>query len=322
MTLLEIRDLKVHFPVRGGALRRVVGAVKAVDGVSFDLRGGETLGLVGESGCGKTTLGNAILRLVRATAGSIRFRGQDIGALDRSGLRAARRRMQMVFQDPYSALNPRLRVGESVGEPLLSYGVLKGAALRRRVEQLFERVGLSAQHLDRYPHQFSGGQRQRLVIARALALDPELIVCDEPVSALDVSVRGQILNLLVELQRSLGLAYLFISHDLSVIRHVCDRVAVMYLGHIVEFADRDTLFAKPRHPYTQALMSAIPEAAPRALRTRQRVVLKGELPSPSNPPTGCPFHTRCPIAVARCAVEPPPLTPRASGGLVACHLAE
>jgi oligopeptide/dipeptide ABC transporter ATP-binding protein len=322
MTLLEVRDLKVHFPIRGGALRRVVGTVKAVDGVSFDLQPGETLGLVGESGCGKSTLGNAILRLVPATSGKVTFNGEEVGALGRSGLRAARRRMQMIFQDPYSALNPRLTVGESVGEPLLAYGVLRGKALRERVSELFARVGLSPRHLDRYPHQFSGGQRQRLVIARALALDPDLIVCDEPVSALDVSVRSQILNLLVELQRSLGLAFLFISHDLSVIRHVCDRVAVMYLGHIVEFAGRDALFANPRHPYTQALMSAVPEPVPRAQRTRRRIVLKGELPSPSDPPSGCPFHTRCPIAVERCRTEPPLLTPRASGGLVACHLAE
>ena len=320
--MLAIRDLAVHFVIGGGLFRRGAGHVKAVDGVSFDLAAGETLGLVGESGCGKSTLGNAILRLVEPSAGQVRFQGEDIAALDQAGLRAARYHMQMIFQDPYASLNPRISVGESVGEPLLVHGVLKGAALRQRVIELFDRVGLAAEHLDRFPHQFSGGQRQRLVIARALALSPKLIVCDEPVSALDVSVRSQILNLLVDLQQSMGLAYLLISHDLSVVRHISDRVAVMYLGRIVELAARDTLFAHPLHPYTQALMSAIPDPVSRARRTRRRIVLTGEVPSPSNPPGGCPFHTRCPIAVVRCAQDIPALLPKSSGAMVACHLAD
>ncbi len=320
--LLNVENLAVHFPIGDGLFRRSNGSVKAVDGVSFSLNEGETLGLVGESGCGKSTLGNAILRLVDATAGQILFKGEDLSKLKSERLRQARFHMQMIFQDPYASLNPRMLVGESIGEPLLVHGLLQGEALRARVISLFERVGLGREHIDRYPHQFSGGQRQRLVIARALALSPSLIVCDEPVSALDVSVRSQILNLLVELQRSMGLAYLLISHDLSVVRHISDRVAVMYLGRIVEITDRDTLYQSPQHPYTQALMSAIPDPVSRAKRSRQRIVLSGEVPSPSNPPSGCTFHTRCPIARASCATSAPTLEIKSNGAKVACHLVD
>lgn len=320
--LLNVENLAVHFPIGDGLFRRSNGSVKAVDDVSFSLNEGETLGLVGESGCGKSTLGNAILRLVDATTGQILFKGEDLSKLKSERLRQARFHMQMIFQDPYASLNPRMLVGESIGEPLLVHGLLQGEALRARVISLFERVGLGREHIDRYPHQFSGGQRQRLVIARALALSPSLIVCDEPVSALDVSVRSQILNLLVELQRSMGLAYLLISHDLSVVRHISDRVAVMYLGRIVEIADRDALYLSPQHPYTQALMSAIPDPVSRAKRSRQRIVLSGEVPSPSNPPSGCTFHTRCPIARASCATSAPTLEIKSNGAKVACHLVD
>jgi len=319
--LLAVEGLKVHFPIRRGFFGRPRGAIRAVDGVSFEVGAGETLGLVGESGCGKSTLGNAILRTLRPTAGAIRLAGIDLAGLDAEALRAARRRIQMVFQDPYAALDPRMRVGDSIGEPLLVHGLAKGDELARHVGELLARVGLPRAHAGRYPHEFSGGQRQRLVIARALALAPDLVVCDEPVSALDVSVRGQILNLLLELQRSLGTAYLFISHDLSVVRHVSDRIAVMYLGRIVELAERDALFAKPLHPYTQALIGAIPLPDPVAQRRRTRVPLAGEIPSPANPPSGCAFHTRCPIATARCRAETPALERKSSGALVACHLA-
>ena len=320
--LLSVNNLAVHFPVGDGLFKSAHNVVKAVDGVSFSLNEGETLGLVGESGCGKSTLGNAILRLVAPSAGQILFKGQDLASLSPEALRQARFHMQMIFQDPYASLNPRISVGSSVGEPLLVHGLLKGEALRERVKTLFERVGLDRDHIDRYPHQFSGGQRQRLVIARALALSPSLIICDEPVSALDVSVRSQILNLLVELQKTMGLAYLLISHDLSVVRHISDRVAVMYLGRIVEIADRDNLYHQPQHPYTQALMSAIPDPVSRRRRTRQRIVLTGEVPSPSHPPTGCTFHTRCPIAQDHCATMAPSLETKSNGAKVACHLVD
>jgi oligopeptide transport system ATP-binding protein len=318
--LLAVRGLRVEYPVRAGWLagRRVT--IKAVDGVDLDLEAGETLGLVGESGCGKSTLGNAVLGIVRPTGGAVVFEGTDLAGLDAKGLRAARRHMQMIFQDPYASLNPRMRVGESIGEPLLVRGLLGGRALRTRVGELLELVGLDPTYIDRYPHEFSGGQRQRVGIARALALEPRLVVCDEPVSALDVSVRSQILNLLVDLQRRLGMAYLFISHDLSVVRHVSDRVAVMYLGRIVELAGRDALFARPLHPYTEALMSGIPVPDPKRQRGRPQIILRGELPRPTEPPVGCTFHTRCPLTTEICRRVAPALEEKAPGQFVACHL--
>jgi oligopeptide/dipeptide ABC transporter ATP-binding protein len=317
--LLEIEDLKVHFPLRRGLFGKPSGAVRAVDGVTLSMARGETLGLVGESGCGKSTLGNAILRVVEPSSGAIRLAGIDLARLEGEELRQARRRAQMVFQDPFASLDPRMRIGDSIGEPLLVHGLAHGEELRARVGDLLRRVGLEPVHAARYPHEFSGGQRQRIVIARALALSPDLVICDEPVSALDVSVRGQILNLLLELQRGLGTAFLFVSHDLSVVRHVSDRIAVMYLGRIVELAERDALFRKPRHPYTEALISAIPLPDPPAQRARRRIILSGEIPSPARPPSGCTFHTRCPMATARCRVEAPALLPREGGALVACH---
>jgi oligopeptide/dipeptide ABC transporter ATP-binding protein len=318
--LLDVRGLRVEYPVRAGMFARRGLTIRAVDGVDLRIEPGETLGLVGESGCGKSTLGNAVLGIVRPTGGTVVFQGTDLAGLDADGLRRARRHMQMIFQDPYASLNPRMRVGESVGEPLLVRGLLRGSALRARVGSLLELVGLDASHLDRYPHEFSGGQRQRVGIARALALEPKLVVCDEPVSALDVSVRSQILNLLVDLQRRLGIAYLFISHDLSVVRHVSDRVAVMYLGRIVERAARDTLFARPLHPYTEALMSAIPLPDPRRQRSRPPIVLRGELPRPTETPAGCPFHTRCPLVSDVCRRTAPTLDEKAPGQFVSCHL--
>jgi oligopeptide/dipeptide ABC transporter ATP-binding protein len=317
--LLEVEDLRVHFPLRRGLFGRPLGAVRAVDGVTLAMARGETLGLVGESGCGKSTLGNAILRVVEPTSGAIRLAGIDLARLDGEELRQARRRAQMVFQDPFASLDPRMRIGDSIGEPLLVHGLARGEELHARVGELLRRVGLEPAHAGRYPHEFSGGQRQRIVIARALALSPDLVICDEPVSALDVSVRGQILNLLLELQRGLGTAFLFVSHDLSVVRHVSDRIAVMYLGRIVELAERDALFRQPRHPYTQALISAIPLPDPVAQRARRRIILAGEIPSPARPPSGCAFHTRCQMATARCRSEAPALLPREGGALVACH---
>ena len=317
--LLEVEDLRVNFPLRRGMFGRPLGAVRAVDGVTLAMARGETLGLVGESGCGKSTLGNAILRVVEPTSGAIRLAGVDLARLDGEELRQARRRAQMVFQDPFASLDPRMRIGDSIGEPLLVHGLARGEELRARVGELLRRVGLEPAHAGRYPHEFSGGQRQRIFIARALALSPDLVICDEPVSALDVSVRGQILNLLLELQRGLGTAFLFVSHDLSVVRHVSDRIAVMYLGRIVELAERDALFRQPRHPYTQALISAIPLPDPPAQRARRRIILAGEIPSPARPPSGCAFHTRCPMATARCRSEAPALLPREGGALVACH---
>jgi len=318
--LLKVTDLKVHFPIRRGVFRRPTGAVKAVDGVSFTIQAGETFALVGESGCGKSTTGYATLGIVRPTSGHVDFQGVDLARLDRAALRHAQRDMQIIFQDPYSSLDPKMTVGESIGEPLLVRGVLQGVALTRRVEELLVLVGLQPQHATRYPHEFSGGQRQRIVIARALALSPKLIVCDEPVSALDVSIRSQILNLLMRLQRELGVTYLFISHDLSVVRHISDRVAVMYLGHIVEEAPTEALFGAPSHPYTQALLSAILLPDPQAQRARAPIILQGDLPSPAAPPSGCPFRTRCPLAQEICAGAMPPLRAIADGHRVACHL--
>ncbi len=320
--LLQVSDLKVHFPLPGrGLLRRSAGAVKAVDGVSFHLDAGQTLGLVGESGCGKSTTGLAVLRMQPVTAGRIEFEGQDITRQQaRSG--TFRRRMQMVYQDPYGSLNPRMTVREIVGEPLQVHGMAADkAAYRERIAALLHTVGLLPDMADRYPHEFSGGQRQRIGIARALALEPSLIICDEPVSALDVSIQAQVVNVLQELQERLGLAYLFIAHDLAVVRHLSHRVAVMYLGRIVEIADRDALYREPLHPYTQALLSAVPVADPAVERRRQRVVVQGEVPSVLNPPPGCRFHTRCPQAMARCRTEDPALaTLDGSGRAVACHL--
>ncbi len=313
--VLEVVDLAVHFPGRGGA------PVRAVDGVSFAIAAGETLGLVGESGCGKSTVSNAVVGLIAPTRGSLLVLGTEMAGADRATKHALRARVQMVFQDPVTSLNPRMSVGAAVGEPLLVRGIARGAVMRARVGELLEEVGLRPEHAARYPHQFSGGQRQRIVIARALALRPDLLVCDEPVSALDVSVRAQILNLLVELQARRGMASLFVSHDLAVVRHVCDRVAVMYLGRLVELAARDLLFAAPRHPYTRALLAAVPEPDPVAQRAKPRVPLAGEIPSPANPPPGCTFHTRCPFATELCRREVPDWRPL-GGSMVACHHAE
>jgi oligopeptide/dipeptide ABC transporter ATP-binding protein len=316
--LLQVRDLTKHFPVRGGILRRVTGAVKAVDGVSFDLAPGETLALVGESGCGKTTTGRAILRLVEPTSGAISFDGTDVRALRGEALRRMRRRMQIVFQDPYGSLNPRMTVGAAIREGLIVHDIARGAEADKRVARLLDEVGLRAEAAGRYPHEFSGGQRQRIGIARALAVEPAFIVCDEPVSALDVSVQAQVVNLLRDLQRQRGLSYLFIAHDLAVVAHMADRVAVMYLGKIVELAPRRALFAMPLMPYTQALLSAVPVPDPMA--RRGRLLLPGEPPSPANPPSGCVFHPRCPHPAkdAACARIVPPLEEKAPGHWVAC----
>ena len=320
--LLEVQDLVMHFPVGGGMFSKPAGAVKAVDGVSFSVHKGETLGLVGESGCGKTTTGRCILQLERATRGRIVFEGIDLMTLDAAALRAVRRRIQVIFQDPYSSLNPRMTVEQIIAEPLKVHGLVADKGERElRVRELLGQVGLLPQHGRRYPHQLSGGQRQRVGIARALAMQPSLIVCDEPVSALDVSIQAQIINLLEELQAELGLTYLFIAHDLSVVRHISDRVAVMYLGKLVELADRNALYEDPLHPYTRALLSAVPIPDPKIEAKRERTVLRGEVPSPLNPPSGCVFHSRCPIAVDRCSAEIPPLREIRPGHWAACHLA-
>jgi len=318
--LLEVRGLTKHFPIRHGPFARARGHVRAVDGVSFDLWRGETLGLVGESGCGKSTTGRALLRLFEPTAGEVRFDGQDVLALDRAGLRALRRRVQIVFQDPVGSLNPRLSVGAMLEEALTVHGL--GLPNRRdRAVELLERVGLSADHIDRYPHEFSGGQRQRLGIARALSVEPDFLVLDEPVSALDVSVQAQVINLLQDLQAELGLTYLFIAHDLAVVEHVSDRVAVMYLGRIVELAEAGALYAHPRHPYTRALLSAVPRPDPVGRESRSRIVLEGDVPSPIDPPPGCPFHPRCPNPAkdASCSSVEPRLEGDPAGGRVSCH---
>jgi peptide/nickel transport system ATP-binding protein len=316
--LLQVRDLKTHFPVRRGVWGRVEGHVRAVDGVSLEIARGETLGLVGESGCGKSTLGRTVLRLLEPTSGSVRFDGAELVGMPARELRALRRRMQIVFQDPYGSLNPRMTVGQIVGEPFAIHRVAAGAERRRRVLQLLDQMGLRADAHDRYPHELSGGQRQRVGIARAIALDPDLVVADEPVSALDVSIQAQIVNLLQDLQQQRGLAYLFIAHDLKIVQHLSTRVAVMYLGRIVELAPAADLYRDPRHPYTQALLSAVPVPDPE--RKRTRILLGGDLPSPSAPPPGCPFHPRCPHALDRCRVEAPPLREVAPGHQAACFL--
>ena len=316
--VLEVRNLKKHFPVAGGLFGRASQHVKAVDGVSLTIGPRETLGLVGESGCGKSTAGRLILRLIEPTEGEISLDGKRIDGLSRGQMRAQRRGLQVVFQDPYSSLNPRLRAVDIVAEPLRNFESLSRDELHARVALLFSKVGLRADQLTRYPHEFSGGQRQRLVIARALALNPKVIVCDEPVSALDVSVQAQVINLLIDLQAEFGLSYLFIAHDLAVVQHISHRVAVMYLGRIVELAEKTALFSKPQHPYTEALLSAVPVPDPTV--QSKRIILNGDVPSPINPPTGCHFHTRCPIAVARCKAETPALREVMPGHLAACHL--
>ncbi len=320
--ILKVKDLKVHFPVnRGIVIQKQVATVRAVDGVSFDLDRGETLGLVGESGCGKSTTGLAVLRMLAATSGSIEFEGQDITHFDKQQMRPLRRRLQMVYQDPYGSLNPRMKVRDIVGEPLEVHGLDKNRGeYEDRVATLLSTVGLLPDMADRYPHEFSGGQRQRIGIARALALEPSLIICDEPVSALDVSIQAQVVNVFVELQERLGLSYLFIAHDLAVVRHVSDRIAVMYLGRIVEIATREDLYREPLHPYTVALLAAVPVADPVVEASRKRAIVVGEVPSAMNPPSGCRFHTRCPQAMARCKVEDPVMRDLGGGRAVACHL--
>jgi oligopeptide transport system ATP-binding protein len=341
-TLLEVRDLRTWFPIRRGVFSRTVGHVKAVDGVSFDVKPGRTLGLVGESGCGKTTVGRTILRLIPATSGSVYYKGNDFFAYAGGELRRLRRQMQIIFQDPMSSLNPRMRIGNIIGEPIEVHGIARGSEKDQRVAALLERVGLDASYAQRYPHEFSGGQRQRIGIARALALSPDFIVCDEPVSALDVSIQSQILNLLADLQKERNIAYLFIAHNLAVVEHFSDEVAVMYLGRIVEKATAAELYSNPKHPYTMSLLSAVPEPDPRP--KRQRIVLAGEVPSPSNPPSGCPFHPRCPLTrqaaaeagaadtveitvsgeptrvLRKCVAEMPPLEPKQgeAGHVAAC----
>lgn len=315
--LLEIKELKKHYPVRKGLFGKQTGSVYAVDGVTFTIHEGETLGLVGESGCGKSTVGRTILRLIDPTAGEISWRGKRIDGLSRASMRSFRKEMQAVFQDPYSSLNPRMRAADIVSEPLRNFERLSKAEGRKRVAALFERVGLRSDQMIRFPHEFSGGQRQRLGIARALSVRPKLIMCDEPVSALDVSVQAQVINLLIDLQKEMQLSYLFVAHDLAVVRHISHRVAVMYLGRIVELADTRTLFENPQHPYTEALLSAVP--IPDPTLKREQIVLSGDVPSPINRPSGCHFHTRCPYAQDRCKVEEPAIREIAPGHIVACH---
>ena len=320
--LVEIRDLKMHFPIHAGLLRKRVGEVKAVDGISFDIYEGETLGLVGESGCGKSTAGRAILRLYDITEGSIVIDGREIGDTPQPELREMRTTMQMVFQDPQASLNPRMKVSSIIGEPLDEHTKMSRAEKRAKVLELMDAVGLNRDFAGRYPHEFSGGQRQRIGIALALALNPKFIVCDEPIAALDVSIQAQVVNLLEDLQEELGLTYLFISHDLSMVRHIADRVAVMYLGRIVELADRERLYETPAHPYTQALLSAVPEPDPWVEEKVERIILQGDVPSPSNPPQGCNFCTRCPKVMEICKTQEPPVVEVAPGHMSACHLHE
>ena len=320
-SLVTVSNLKKYFPIiRGTIIQRHVGDVKAVDDVSFDIFKGETLGLVGESGCGKTTVGRTILRLYEPTAGEITFAGSDLAELTGGDLRRMRRKMQMIFQDPYASLNPRMTVGSIIAAPLEVHNIARGKEKHDRVQELLQMVGLNPYFVNRYPHEFSGGQRQRIGIARALALNPDLIICDEPISSLDVSIQAQVVNLLEELQEQLGLTYLFIAHDLSMVRHISDRMAVMYLGKIVEVTDRDEIYLNPLHPYTQALMSAVPIPDPDIVETRQRIILEGDIPSPSDPPVGCNFNTRCPVAVDICFKEEPEYLEIKTGHWVACHL--
>jgi len=318
--ILKIQDLVTHFPIRQGALGRVRGTVRAVDGVSFEVERGEIFGLVGESGCGKSTLGRSILRLIEPTSGSVRFDGEELVGMPQAQLRKLRRRMQLIFQDPYASLNPRMKVREIVGEGLAIHRLASGDERERRVAALLEKMGLGPEAMDRYPHEFSGGQRQRIGIARALAVGPELVIADEPISSLDVSIQAQIVNLMVDLQRELGLTYVFIAHDLKIIEYISTRVAVMYLGKIVELADAAELYRAPKHPYTQALLSAIP--VPDPTRKRERILLPGDVPSPAHPPPGCPFHPRCRYAFDRCRTEVPPLYKLRGGHLVSCFLIE
>ena len=319
--LVSVRNLRKHFPIVAGLLRRQVGAIKAVDGITFDVYAGETLGLVGESGSGKSTTGRTVLRLEQPTSGSVTFDGIELAGLSGERMRQLRPRMQMVFQDPQASLNPRMTVGSIVSEPLKEHHAAKGAERHDRVEELLGLVGLEAKHANRYPHEFSGGQRQRIGIARAIALNPDFIVCDEPIAALDVSIQAQVVNLLERLQDVLGLTYLFISHDLSMVRHIADRVAVMYLGKIMELAPVGDMYASPQHPYTRALLSAVPVPDPELESGRRRIILQGDVPSPANPPPGCVFSTRCPEVQERCRTEVPEFRETASGRWVACHFA-
>ena len=317
--ILSVRDLKKYFPIKAGVLQKTVGHVKAVDGVSFDIVKGETLGIVGESGCGKSTTGRAIIRLFEKTGGDVYFNGKEVHSLNHKELRAIRPKMQMIFQDPYSSLNPRMTVGQIVGGALLDHGIITDKVeLRKKVMKTIEECGLASYHIDRYPHEFSGGQRQRIGIARALALDPDFIIADEPVSALDVSIQAQIINLLMDLQKERGFTYLFISHDLSVVEHISTRVGVMYLGSMVELANKKDMYKNPLHPYTQALLSAAPVPDPTA--ERKRIILTGDIPSPANPPSGCKFHTRCPYAMPICKTDIPEFKDRGNKHFVACHL--
>ena len=316
--VIEVVGLEKHFPLKKGVLSRAAGYVYAVDGVSFSIAKGETLGLVGKSGCGKSTVARTVLRLIEPTAGTIRLNGHDITRLGKAALRPHRRQMQIIFQDPFSSLNPRMSAGDIVGEPLQVHGIAHGSEKDERVAALFDQVGLRRQQMRSFPHEFSGGQRQRICIARALALNPQLIVGDEPVSALDVSIQAQVINLMMDLQREKNLSYLFIAHDLAVVEHISHRIAVMYLGRIVEYTDKETLFTNPLHPYTEALLSAVPVPNPRVKRKKH--LLQGDVPSPVNPPPGCTFHTRCPYAEARCKIEIPALREVAPGHKVACHL--
>jgi oligopeptide/dipeptide ABC transporter ATP-binding protein len=323
-TLVDVRDLKMHFPLTQGLFRqRVIGYVRAVDGVSFSIERGQTLGLVGESGSGKTTIGRTIVRLYKPTAGQILFGDKDLAKMDGEELRLARQRVQMIFQDPFASLNPRFTIGSLIAEPMHIYKVASGSEIRERTSELLRVVGLRPEYIDRYPHEFSGGQRQRIAVARALSINPEFVIADEPVSALDVSIRAQVLNLLQRLQKQFNLTYLFVSHDLGVVRHVADRIAVMYLGRIVELADRDELYAAPKHPYTKALLSAVPIPDPQIEKRRQRIILSGDLPSPINIPSGCRFHTRCPMAQEICReVEPVYEAKEGREHFAACHFSE